>query len=72
MTQITPQESFNYLQCRRSYCKDWTGERVDDDLIEQLLEAGTWAPTHRSIQIFKSKVLRIHTPNLIHELRPES
>lgn len=41
--------SFNQLiKNRRSvFQKDYTGQRVDDTIIHQLLENATWAPTHK-------------------------
>jgi nitroreductase len=41
--------SFNQLiKNRRSvYQKDYTGQRVDDAIVQQLLENATWAPTHK-------------------------
>lgn len=46
-SRFNPQE-FNYLvQHRRSvYPPQYTGEKVDDQLVEQMLENANWAPTH--------------------------
>src|SRR5260221_11393623 len=43
------QEEVNELirQRRSTFQKDYTGERVDDDTIQQMLENANWAPTHR-------------------------
>ena len=43
------QEEVNQLirQRRSTFPKDYTGERVDDDTIQQMLENANWAPTHR-------------------------
>ncbi len=42
-------EAFNELiRSRRSvFPKDYTGEKVDDAIIQQLLENANWAPTHK-------------------------
>jgi len=42
---------------RRSvFPKDYTGEKVDDSLIRQLLENANWAPTHKLIEPWRFKV----------------
>src|SRR5258706_16458673 len=43
------QEEVNELirQRRSTFPKNYTGERVDDDTIQQMLENANWAPTHR-------------------------
>jgi nitroreductase len=43
------QEEVNELirQRRSTFPKDYTGEGVDDDTIQQMLENANWAPTHR-------------------------
>ncbi len=48
MKKFTP-EAFNELILfRRSvFPKDYTGEKVDDAIIKQLLENANWAPTHK-------------------------
>lgn len=40
---------FNQLiHARRSvYTKDYTGEKIDDTIVRQILENATWAPTHK-------------------------
>lgn len=42
-------EEFNLLvRSRRSvFPKDYTGEKVDDAIIRQMLENANWAPTHK-------------------------
>lgn len=38
----------NLLHSRRSvFPKEYTGERVDDTIIKQMLENANWAPTHK-------------------------
>lgn len=45
---MTPQEVSTLLQSRRSiFPKDYTGERVDDAVIHEMLENANWAPTHK-------------------------
>lgn len=45
---ITP-EDFNklILERRSIYPDDYSGERIDDRIIHQLLENANWAPTHK-------------------------
>jgi len=40
---------FNQLiHARRSvYAKDYTGEKIDDAIVKQMLENAIWAPTHK-------------------------
>lgn len=42
-------DEFNQLiRSRRSiYPKDYTGEKVDDSIVHQMLENANWAPTHK-------------------------
>ena len=43
------QEEVNQLihQRRSIFPKDYSGERVDDDTIQQMLENANWAPSHK-------------------------
>ncbi|MFY0626494.1 MAG: nitroreductase [Reichenbachiella sp.] len=42
------EEANNLLQNRRSiFPKNYSGERVDDKIINQMLENANWAPTHK-------------------------
>ena len=49
MEGIINPEPFNALvQQRRSvYPQDYTGERVDDAIVNQIIENARWAPTHK-------------------------
>ena len=45
---MTPEEVNKLIRERRSFFQgDYTGERVDDSIIEQMLENANWAPTHK-------------------------
>lgn len=44
----TSQNINKVLQSRRSiFPRDYTGEKVDDSIIKQMLENANWAPTHK-------------------------
>ncbi len=51
-------EDFNKLirQRRSVFPKDYTGEKVDDSIILQLLENANWAPTHKLTEPWRFKV----------------
>jgi nitroreductase len=56
---------FNELiRSRRSvFTKDFTGEKVDDSIVHQMLENANWAPTHKLTEpwrfvVFKSEGLK--------------
>ena len=45
---INPQEVNNLIATRRSvFIPQYTGEKVNDSIIEQMLENANWAPTHK-------------------------
>ncbi len=45
---ISPQDFDLLIRTRRSiFPKDYSGARVDDRIIRQMLENANWAPTHR-------------------------
>lgn len=45
---MTPQDVNHLLQNRRSvFPRDYTGEKVDDAIIHQMLANANWAPTHK-------------------------
>jgi nitroreductase len=45
---FTPEEFNLLIKNRRSvFPKDYTGEKVDDSIISQMLENANWAPTHK-------------------------
>jgi nitroreductase len=45
------------IRTRRSvFPKDYTGERIDDKIIWQLLENANWAPTHKLTEPWRFKV----------------
>lgn len=45
---MNPQVLNDLIKNRRSiYPKNYTGERVDDAIVEQMLENANWAPTHK-------------------------
>ena len=47
----------NLIRHRRSvFPKDYTGEKVDDGLILQMLENANWAPTHKLTEPWRFKV----------------
>lgn len=45
-------EAFNALAKRRRsvFQQDYTGERIDDNVVKQILESAIWAPTHKLTQ----------------------
>jgi nitroreductase len=45
---MNPSEATNLMQNRRSvFPKDYSGEKVDDHIVRQMLENANWAPTHK-------------------------
>ena len=47
----------NIIRNRRSvFPKDYTGERIDDKIILQLLENANWAPTHKLTEPWRFKI----------------
>ncbi|HEU5293033.1 MAG TPA: nitroreductase [Cyclobacteriaceae bacterium] len=45
---MTPSELNTLVKSRRStFPKDYTGEKVDDAIVQQMLENANWAPTHK-------------------------
>jgi len=54
LINMHPLDSFMYLRSRRSYYPaDYTGEAVSDDLIQELLEAAVWAPSHGKTEPYR-------------------
>lgn len=49
MSTILSAQQLNELiyQRRSIFPQDYTGERVDDQIVKQILENGRWAPTHK-------------------------
>lgn len=48
---MTPEELNHLIRHRRSvYPKDYSGETVSDQIIQQMLENANWAPTHKLTQ----------------------
>lgn len=47
-TKIDPDQLNELIHERRSvYPEDYTGEKVSDDIVRQVLENARWAPTHK-------------------------
>lgn len=45
---MTTSEFNSLIKSRRStFPKDYTGEKVDDTIVQQMLENANWAPTHK-------------------------
>jgi len=45
---ITPQQVNDLIKTRRSvFQQQYTGEKVDDAIVRQMLENANWAPTHK-------------------------
>lgn len=45
---MTTTELNSLIKSRRStFPKDYTGEKVDDSIVQQMLENANWAPTHK-------------------------
>ena len=48
MKKINPDEVNELMRSRRSvFPKDYIGEKVDDAIVQQMLENANWAPTHK-------------------------
>ena len=48
MTKFNPDLLNELIRSRRSvYTKDYSGEKVDDAIIKQMLANANWAPTHK-------------------------
>jgi nitroreductase len=48
MINFNPEDFNELIRSRRSvFPKDYTGEKVDDAIIQQMLENANWAPTHK-------------------------
>ncbi len=48
MKKFNPQELNELIRSRRSvFPKDYSGEKVDDSIVKQMLENANWAPTHK-------------------------
>src|SRR4051812_28754446 len=46
--KISTTDFNDLIRSRRSiYTKDYTGEKVDDSFVRQMLENANWAPTHK-------------------------
>ncbi|TAF67263.1 MAG: nitroreductase [Cytophagales bacterium] len=44
---LIPEETFQLIRQRRSvFPAQYTGERIEDSLVWQILESANWAPTH--------------------------
>lgn len=49
--KISPDDLNELIHQRRSvFPEDYTGEKVDDDIVRQILENARWAPTHKLTQ----------------------
>ncbi len=56
-TSFSPAALNKLIQNRRSvYTNMFTGEKVDDAIIEQMLENANWAPTHALTEPWRFKV----------------
>jgi nitroreductase len=54
---MTIEDFNNLIRERRSvFPKDYTGEKVDDSIVLQLLENANWAPTHKLTEPWRFKV----------------
>ena len=48
MKKFNPEDVNELMRSRRSiFPKDYTGEKVDDSIVLQMLENANWAPTHK-------------------------
>ena len=46
------------IHSRRSiFPKDYSGERVNDEVVKQMLENANWAPTHKLTEPWRFKIL---------------
>jgi len=56
---ISPELVSTFIHNRRSiYPNQFTGEPVDDQIIEQLLENANWAPTHKLTEPWRFRVFK--------------
>lgn len=56
-TRMDPEDLNQLIKKRRSvFISQFTGERVKDDIILQMLENANWAPTHRFTEPWRFKV----------------
>jgi nitroreductase len=47
-TRLDSQQLYELIHQRRSiFPQDYTGEKVDDEIVKQILENARWAPTHK-------------------------
>jgi nitroreductase len=54
---MNPEDINDLIRNRRSvFPKDYTGEKIDDNIISQLLENANWAPTHKLTEPWRFKV----------------
>lgn len=55
--KFNPQEVNELMRHRRSvFQKDYSGEKVNDDIVRQMLENANWAPTHKLTQPWRFTV----------------
>lgn len=55
--QFNPEAVNQLIRQRRSvFPKDYTGERVEDTIVAQLLENANWAPTHKLTEPWRFRV----------------
>ena len=57
MKKFNPDEISRLIRNRRSvYPKFYTGEKIDDSIIHEILENANWAPTHKLTQPWRFSV----------------
>jgi len=57
MSNFNPQEINNLIASRRSvYPKMYSEEKVEDEVIQRMLENANWAPTHKFTEPWRFKV----------------
>jgi len=63
---ITPEAFNDLIKSRRSvFQQQYSGERVDDNIVQQMLENANWAPNHKMTEPWR---FIVYTGNGIHQL----
>lgn len=56
--QITPEQATGLIRKRRAiFPKSYNGKPIEKQVVEEILENATWAPTHRHTEPWRFKVL---------------
>ncbi len=56
---MTEADIIGLIHSRRSvFPRQYTGEKIDDDIVAEMLETANWAPTHKYTEPWRFKVFR--------------